>query len=427
MTEHNTIVLGAGLTGLSFAYHYDRDIPIFEANDAVGGMVRTIDVNGFKFDLAPHLLHLRLDYVKDLVFGTLGLKAQSHKRNSCIYYEDRIIPYPFELNLYNLSEKTKQECLKDVPDKETIKRINEQELRSGSYRDYTVAAFGRGIADHYLLPYNRKIWDTDPSEMTCEWMRYLPTADVDKIRENALKPNTEAFGYNTEFYYPHENGIQDLANAFANQLQGIHLGQAVTGISTNDKTIQLSNGETIGYNHAVSTLPLASLIEISDLDHLKETARQLVYTSVYTVNIVINGDTPKGVHWMYFPDPELIFYRISFPKQYFQRSTPDNEHIIAVEVGSRDHSLQADDLTENVVSQIKKIPIFKIKEIYFTHCIKIPVAYCIYDKYRTKVVEKLRQELEDVGITSIGRYGQWEYSAMQDAILYGKELAEKLK
>jgi len=167
MIQHDTVVIGAGLAGLSFAYHYDKNLPVYESNDIVGGLVRTIDYKGCKFDLAPHLLHLRNPYVRELVFDKLGLEVETHKRKAHIYYDKVIIPYPFELNLLNLSEKTKRDCLEGLNEVKHLTREEELETRKGSYRDYALKCFGSGIANHYLLPYNRKIWDTDPADMTC--------------------------------------------------------------------------------------------------------------------------------------------------------------------------------------------------------------------------------------------------------------------
>ncbi len=426
MQQAETVVIGAGLAGMSFAYHYDPATPIYEALPDVGGLVRTIEFNGCKFDLAPHLLHIKNPYVRQLVFEKFKLAVETHQRKASIYYDDVIIPYPFELNLLKLKDKTKQDCIEGLSEVTHFNKEEEQAIRSGSYRDYVLKAFGTGIANHYLLPYNRKIWDTDPAAMTCEFMNHLITADKDQIIHNAYHPNEDKFGYNTEFYYPVRKGIQDLADVFAKQLSNIHLNQTVTFFNTRKKTLTLASGQNITYSKLINTAPLRFVIENSDRDDLKEMASKLVSTSVYTVNIVIKGTVPD-THWMYFPDPALSFYRISFPKNYFTKSTPNNEQIIAVEVGSRDHSKSMDEIKNNIVEEIKKMDIFSIDEILFVHCIKIQVAYCIYDKERPALVKTLMTELQQDGIFQIGRYGRWEYNAMQDAILDGKTMAEQLK
>jgi protoporphyrinogen oxidase len=425
MIKHDNIVIGAGLAGLSFAYHFNKNIPVFESLNTVGGLVRTVEYKNYRFDLAPHLLHLRNPYVRDLVFDKLGLKVEAHKRKAHIYYDKVIIPYPFELNLLNLSEKTKAECLNGLDEVKTYTKEEELEIRKGSYHDYALKCFGSGIANHYLLPYNRKIWDTNPEDMTCEFMSHIITADKQQIKTNAQKVNEDSFGYNTEFYYPVIKGIQDLAEIFSAHLNNIQLNTKVDFFETSNKVLHLSNGEKVKYNNLISTVPLQTLIQNSDRDDLKALANQLVYTSVYTVNIVVKGELPD-THWMYFPDKDLSFYRISFPKNYFKKSTPnDDEHIIAVEVGSRNHESNMAEIEKTVVDEILRMPIFKIKEVVLVHSIKIPVAYCIYEHKRPPIVHKLLNELEQTGIFQIGRYAKWEYTGMQDAIMDGKVLADK--
>lgn len=73
------------------------------------------------------------------------------------------------------------------------------------------------------------------------------------------------------------------------------------------------------------------------------------------------------------------------------------------------------------------MPIFKIDELVFVHSIKIPVAYCIYEPKRPAIINQLMGELEAAGIYQSGRYGKWEYAGMQDAIMDGKVMSEKLK
>lgn len=426
MEKHDKLVLGAGLTGLSFAYHYDRAVPIYERNAAVGGLTSTIRVKDHSFDLAPHLLHLRSAYVKNLLFAELGLRVERHVRNASIYYDERIIPYPFELNLYGLSDTVRSECLKGLEEVERIEHDNLEVLRSGSYEDYALRAFGSGIANHYLLPYNRKIWDTDPSEMTCEWMRFLPTAEVEQIKRNANQPNNDKFGYNSEFYYPSKYGIQELANVFAKKLSNIHLDEEACGINTTNKIVNFVNGKQVHYKTLISTLPLRDLINMTDLEKLKEFAGELKSTCVYIVNVVVKGKVPRGTHWIYFPDSDIEFYRISFPKNYFPNCTLNDEQIISAEVGSRYQNLNMEEIRQRVVNRILLMDIFKIDSIVLTYCVKIPVGYCIYDKKRTKRVQLITSEMNKLGVESVGRYGQWEYSAMEDAILCGKNLALKM-
>jgi protoporphyrinogen oxidase len=427
MEKYDVVVLGAGLTGMSFAYHYDRHIPIFEKESAPGGLARTLNHDGCKFDLAPHFLHLRSDYAKSLVFSELGNEFEKIERHSSIFIHDKIIPYPFELNLSELDKRTRSECLDGVREINKLSQVEIENLKRGSYHDYVLKAFGKGIAHHYLLPYNRKIWDTDPKQMTCEWMKLLPTADKDEIIAAATNNTSKPFGYNASFFYPSQTGIRKLADSLASHLSNIQLNETAVKIDALKRTVEFKSGRIVHYRRLVSTIPLNELADISGKETWKTKARELHWTTVYNINLVVRGMIPGNIHWLYFPDPEIEFYRISFPKKYFTGSAPDDRSIISIEIGSRDHALDIAKLLHTAIARVKKIRIFGIKEILHSYSLIIPVAYCIYDMKRTRIVNELTAELDGLGIKSTGRYGRWEYSAMEDALLYGRDLAAEIR
>jgi len=421
------VVLGAGLTGLSFSYHFDGGVPIYEREAQVGGLCRTVSVNGCNLDLAPHLLHFRSDEIRQFVLDELGVQAKAHLRDARIHFDGRLIPYPFELNLYHTRNQIRDACLEGLACVATNIREDEQRLRAGSYHDYAYQAFGPGISDYYLLPYNRKIWDTDPNDMTCEWMRRLPTADLEKIRHNAFEPNRDAFGYNTQFYYPIAKGIQDLPDAFAARLDNIHLSHRAVAIDTRRKVVSFDSGSSVSYGKLVSTIPLKSLAQLTAVPHLIEMASQLVSTTVYVVNVVMRGNVPENVHWIYFPDSDVEFYRISLPCHFFERAAPQGQHIIAAEVGSRISALDVGQLEQTILEQLEKVEVFSFHKILHVHTAIIPHAYSIYDRQRTAIVNQLQAELKKLDIISTGRFGRWEYSAMEDAIVYGRNLARQMR
>jgi protoporphyrinogen oxidase len=427
MEDLDIVVLGAGLSGMSFAYHYNRKVPVFEKEFVSGGLARTIAFNGCEFDLAPHFLHLRSNYAKTLVFNELGNDFENFERHSSIFIHERLIPYPFELNLSGLDEITRHECLESVREITNLSPEEIETLKKGSYQDYALKAFGGGISVHYLLPYNRKIWDTEPAEMTCEWMKLLPTVDKDEIMAHASKKPSMSFGYNASFFYPSQKGIRELADSLAAKLSDIRLNETAAAIDLSKHAVTFKSGKTIRYRTLVSTIPLNELVKISGNEELETKASELRWTTVYNINLIVKGSVPDRIHWIYFPDPELEFYRVSFPKSYFAGSAPAGQTIISVEIGSRDHDLDIKSLQQKAIDRIQKINLFKIKEIIQVHSLIIPVAYCIYDWKRTRIVDEIMAELNTFGIKAIGRYGRWEYSTMEDALLQGRELAAELR
>ncbi|MFC2141360.1 protoporphyrinogen/coproporphyrinogen oxidase [Acidobacteriota bacterium] len=427
MSSHKIVALGAGLTGLSFAYHMDENIPVFEKDSKVGGLAQTINIGDYNFDLGPHLLHIRSSIIRKFITSELGVGLKKYKRVAKIYFEKKIIDYPFEMNLHAVSSRVRKECLNGLNSIHERRHSNDTLLRIGSYKDYAVNAYGDGIARNYLLPYNRKIWAIDPSQITCEWMHFLPSADIEKIKKGSERPLSYDFGYNVEFYYPQKCGIQQISNALAANLSSICLDEEAVRLDLINKTIYFSNGRQVRYKSLISTIPLRALIEMTGDLKLVNISKQLTNNRVYIINIVIEGVVPSDVHWIYFPEREFSFYRISLPNSYFRFCAPPKRHIIAAEVSTRNPEMDISRLKNEVIKEIKNLNIFNIKKVILIHIKEIPIAYCIYDKNRTKTVEFLRQHLESHDVITSGRYGMWEYSCMEDAILQGRSLALRMR
>ncbi|MBI3012913.1 MAG: NAD(P)-binding protein, partial [Elusimicrobia bacterium] len=115
MTSKNVLVLGAGLAGISTAYHL-RSLPrirctLIEKNGDVGGTARSVSVDGFTFDFTGHLLHLHDPYTKALIQELLKNNLYACERKAAIYSHGVLTPYPFQVNTYRLPDKVKSECV----------------------------------------------------------------------------------------------------------------------------------------------------------------------------------------------------------------------------------------------------------------------------------------------------------------------------
>ncbi|HWP34935.1 MAG TPA: FAD-dependent oxidoreductase, partial [Thermodesulfobacteriota bacterium] len=110
------VILGAGLTGLSTAYHLETragapPYRLIERESDPGGLARSVDADGFVFDFTGHLLHLRDEAVKALVARLLPEGLERHARRAFIFSKGVLTPYPFQANTYGLPPEVIQECL----------------------------------------------------------------------------------------------------------------------------------------------------------------------------------------------------------------------------------------------------------------------------------------------------------------------------
>ena len=204
-------IVGAGLAGLSAAYHLNTEYTLLERETTVGGLCKSTNIKGYTFDYAPHILFTRDTYTKTLFQSLLGENLQTHTRRAYIYMNDTYVKYPFEANLHPLPEKIKQECIQGVIDRPQIEPKN--------FLEWIQTTMGSGIAKYYMVPYNEKIWKYPLESMNTEWIAgRIPTPSVEEMRRGATAPQPMDYGPNAEFWYPKHGGIGALADSLAENL-----------------------------------------------------------------------------------------------------------------------------------------------------------------------------------------------------------------
>ena len=154
MAKKKILILGAGLAGLSAAWHLQRlgiDCRIFEKEAEIGGLCHSKKINGFTFDCDGHLLHFKHNYTLQLIKKLLGRNLIRHKRRASIYSYGRFTRYPFQANLYGLPKSIVKDCLLEFI---KIHRNGSKTRRNTSFRHWIDKTFGKGIARHFMIPYN---------------------------------------------------------------------------------------------------------------------------------------------------------------------------------------------------------------------------------------------------------------------------------
>ena len=195
----NIAIIGAGVTGLSVAYFLEQmnffDYDLFEKENRVGGLCRSEKINGYIFDYTGHLLHVRDPYVEKLIKKLLGENIHCQERKAWIYYKNRYIPYPFQVNLHRLPSTIIKECLVDF-----IKAKYESRKTFRNFKEWAYTTFGDGIAKHFMIPYNEKLWTIPSENLSCEWIKdFVPQPSLEEVVEGALGISNKKFGYNPFF------------------------------------------------------------------------------------------------------------------------------------------------------------------------------------------------------------------------------------
>lgn len=431
-TSIDTLVIGAGLAGLSCAFHTDRPVLVLEAADHVGGKAKSEQHDGFTFDVTGHWLHLRDPDMKALA---LKLCGDAHfmriRRLSRIWSHGVYTRYPYQANTYGLPPEVIKQCVMGAIEAakhrpETVALEDEPE----NFADWIRFYFGEGIARHFMIPYNAKLWGVPATEITSRWcQRFVPRPALEDIVAGAVGCNEKAMGYNAEFLYPRTGGIQTLAEAFADAVgrDHIRLSSPVERVDPVAKVVTTADGSTVRYENLVSTIQLPHLIDrLSAVPADVRAARgKLRGNVVRYLNVGVKGPLGQPDHWIYVPEEKWPFYRVGSFSNANPAMAPDDCAALYIEMSDRDTPL--DDLRETIGEGLCAMGLIDDPaRILFMHERVIENAYVIYDFDYHASRDAVHAHLAGLGIQSIGRYGDWNYSSMEDALLDGRRAAARL-
>jgi protoporphyrinogen oxidase len=432
------LVLGAGLSGLSTArYLAPYPTVVVEKEKDPGGTARTVESGGFTFDYTGHLLHLHHDETRRLARSLLRNNLVECERRAWIHSAGVRTRYPFQANLHGLPWPVIEKCYAGLWT--ARRRFGPDALEGGTslpFLDWCERTFGRGITEHFMAPYNRKLWGTPLETLTADWTGpFVPRPRLEDALAGALEDNQTAYGYNASFFYPKRGGIQSLSRALAAGLPDLRLGVSVEKVFWQDRRVKLSSGDVLSYSYMVSCLPLPELIRRLDPfpAELREPLSRLRWTSVLCLNLGVRRPGISDASWIYFPEEDFIFYRVGFPSNFSPHAAPSGCSSMYVEVSHKpgegyESPARRSALLKKVRAGLEKAGILRRSdELPVVQFLPIPYAYVLYDGARASSVDTLLEWLrEKAHGSSIGRYGAWKYSFMEEAILDGKKTAGDL-
>jgi protoporphyrinogen oxidase len=435
--KKSVVVAGAGLAGLSCAYHLRSPYTLFDREPRPGGTARSVAVGGFTFDFTGHLLHLHDPYTKALVRRLLRGNWVECVRRAWIHSNGVQTPYPFQANLHGLPARVIHECVKGVRDARRI--FGDHPLANAGpldFKEWCRRLFGEGISRHFMIPYNEKLWGIPADSMTPDWCgQFVPVPTLADVEAGAERLHRKRFGYNTTFLYPKRGGIQALAEAMAPSLKGLRLGESIEAVEWKYRRVVLSSGERVPYNRLVSTLPLPELLKrlTPFPKELTKPLERLRWTTVLCVNIGVDRPKISKASWIYFPEKNYPFYRVGFPMNFTPHVVPRGCSSMYVEVSfppgtepttnaGRAHlfsEIRRGLLAAGILQPRDSFPVL--------HFAPIRYAYVIYDENRSSALGTIFHWLnKEAKALSIGRYGGWKYSFMEEALLDGRAAAREV-
>jgi len=417
-------IIGAGLTGLATAFYLKKECALFEKESEAGGHSRTFNHNGHLYDFGGHFLHLRNEWIKQLVTNELGINLNSHSRYSGIFLDNVYGKYPFQNNLQNYPVDIIVECLEGLAKAKYGNKFKSID----TFEDYIMATMGEGIARHFMIPYNTKLWSVPPSEMTTNWMdRFVPEPQFTLALKNLLSNEPIAEGYNKDFYYPENDGIGSISIALSKRIHCIKYDSEVISLDIPNKKMEFSDGTVFNYNKLVNTMPLTELVMRSKNvpDYVRDAGKKLNWTNITICNVSVKG-LKIDYNWVYLPEKRYPFFRFgNYSKVSPNKDRPEIKNLYIEFSGGKDFSTIPP--LNKILEYLKEMKaVSPDGEIIDSLILPVKYAYIVYDKYREESVKIIQDFYKSKEVYSVGRFGNWEYSSMEDAILHGKATAEIL-
>lgn len=437
MRERQDVILGGGLAGMTAAHALQQAgeswWQLYERESRLGGLARSVEVDGYLFDYGPHILFTIDPEIEALVRDLLGENFHAQERRAFIYHHfcRLYTRFPFQAHLFGLPVPLVRECLVGL-----IGAAQQQargEFQPANYEEWMRGFFGDGIADRLMIPYARKLWTIEPKEMEFSWIgRRVPTPDFERIIAGALTDDVAQVGATASFWYPRSGGIEPLPRALGQRLDAanVHLDSTVVRIEMPAKRLVFAGGEVVPFDRLVLSLPLSGFPELfSGLPPAVEAAcRGLRYQGIYCINLGIGRPDISDRHWVYFYEDLFPFHRLSFPATFSPDTVPPGKSSIATEVAfSRERPLDRDTAVARTVAALREAEILRPDDpIELVHTEAIEPAYIIYDLDHRRNVGIIRAWLREHGIWNVGRFGEWQYFNMDHSMRSGKTAAEEI-
>ncbi|MFH1415423.1 MAG: FAD-dependent oxidoreductase [Elusimicrobiota bacterium] len=447
-SEQKTVaVLGAGPAGLAAATKLAAGgykVCIFDERPDIGGLCASIKYGDFIFDFGGHRFYPDNEKVLDEIKKIAPSDLVVRKRNSSIFIRRKFVAYPLRLGnlLFNMSPVILFAAMLEYMGRSVKNMV--LPLKEKTLKDWLLNRFGRVLYDIYFKPYTEKFWGLSIDDISVEWASSRITLvgfwDV-MLRLFSRKKSVPAT-YIKEYFYP-DLGIGAIFEKMGREIENnggeINLCNKIRNVYVNNGTAQKilieKDGEEtlLKCDYVISTVPLPELVSMLEPQleaEYQNMAGTVKYRAMLFVFLIINRESISGNNWVYFPEDDYVFSRITEPKNWSARMAPKDKTSLCVEIplNTDDDLWNMDDslVMEEVAAGLSKAGFLERNEIvdYFTQ--KWRYSYPVYTGDYRKTVDSLMLRLSDIGNLALaGRQGRFVYATATDAMKMGFDAAEE--
>jgi protoporphyrinogen oxidase len=427
-------VLGGGPAGLTAGYllaRASRPAILFEADETVGGLARTVTRDGYRFDLGGHRFFTKSREVEALWHEVLGDELLVRPRLSRIRWRGRFIDYPLQAGdvVRKLGPLELARCSASYAAAAWRPRREAE-----SFEDWVSSRFGRRLFELFFRTYTEKVWGVATSELRAEWaaQRIRDLSFGRAARAAILGDGGKVRSLIEEFRYPRLGPGQMWETMVAEIVRmggDARLGAAVTRLAHDDgrvTSVELASGEELAASSVISSLPLGAVTEMLDPPpppHVLDAARGLRYRDFLTVALVVRGEDPFPDTWIYVHDPEVRVGRIQNFRAWSPAMVPyADRSCLGLEYfcfeGDATWNASDDELVAVATSELERTGLVPAGRVERGWVVRVPRAYPIYDARYGDRLATIRSWLERLGnLQQIGRNGLHRYNNSDHSML----------
>lgn len=443
------VILGGGLSGLSAGYaltNAGRRVRVYEGDPVVGGLSKTIEHNGFRFDLGGHRFFTTDQAVDKLVRELMGHEMVPVRRSSKILLRDRYFDYPLRpLNaMFGLGIPTTARILADYVWETAKRAVIKKDLVS--LEDWVVSNFGRAMFTLYFKEYSEKVWGIDCSRISAAWVaQRIKGLSLAKAIKNAFfKFSGKDLATLTDsFTYP-SRGIGRISDRLRDEIEKkngvVHIGTKVVQVNHESfrvGSVTVSDQDrryTVPAEEYISSIPLTTIVNMlspAPPAPILEAAGSLRFRDLVIVAIMVDRERVTDQTWIYIPEQKIPFGRIHEPTNWSPAMAPEGKSLLVTEYfsfkGDAVWNMSDDALTDLTVDHLVLLGFVDRREVLDSMIVRVPNAYPLfevgYDDHAGVLFDYL-QRFSNLHIA--GRSGMFRYYNMDVAIRSGMETAEKL-
>jgi protoporphyrinogen oxidase len=438
------VVIGGGPAGLTAAMELTtrgERVVVLEAGEQVGGLARTVERDGYRFDLGGHRFFTKQPEIELIWHDLLGRDLLLRPRRSRIRWRGRFIEYP--LRIGNLVRSVGPLELGRIGASYARSRMRPAR-EAENFEQWVTDRFGRRLFENFFHSYTEKVWGVPTDRISADWA-------AQRIRELSVSEAVRAAlggqdrGHHSlidEFLYP-RLGPGQLWEAMRARIEvgsgEVRTDAPVVGLlppAGGPPRVRLGDGSELEAAAVISSAPLgelARMLPARDVPgRIRAASRALGHRDFLTVALILDRPSPFPDNWVYVHDPDVAVGRVQNFAAWSEAMVPeDGRSCLGMEyfcfAGDALWSQADEELVERAGREIEEIGLASASDVVAGHVVRVPAAYPIYGEGYAARIARIRQWVETMPwLQQIGRNGLHRYNNVDHSMLTAIRAVENL-